>query len=238
VLGPRRPIVVTTDLHANHTLRRVAAAHAVIGYDTYPHTDMAERGCEAGDLLAATLRGAVRPRMAIRQLPLLWGTPCQVTAHPPMNEVLRRMHELERRPGLLCVAVATSYPWADVPEVGSSVIAVADGDHALAQRAANELGDWIWEQRERWYKLPVTVGDALAAGERIGRYPIILAYHADNTGGGAPGDSTEVLRTFLELGLRDALVLYLVDPEVAAQAHAAGAGARLPVRLGGKSVPI
>ena len=90
----------------------------------------------------------------------------------------------------------------------------------------------------RWYAPPVTVRDALAEGERLGRYPIFLADHTDNTGGGAPGDSTEVLRTFLELGLQDALLLYMVDPEVAQQAHAAGVGQRIRVRLGGKSSPV
>src|SRR6266581_3763989 len=75
-------------------------------------------------------------------------------------------------------------------------------------------------------------------GERAGRYPILLADMADNTGGGAPGDSTEVLRTFLELKLQDALLLYLVDPQSVQQAHKAGVGRRITVQLGGKSDPI
>ena len=238
VLGPQRPIVVTQDLHGNHTVRRVAEATAIVGYDTYPHVDMAACGNEAGTLIARTVRGEIRPRMGLRQLPIFWAAPRQVTAHPPMDEVLRRVHELESRPGMLSVTIATGFPWADVPEVGASVIAVADGDAALAQRAADELGDWVWEHREQWRSPVVTVREAIAAGERAGKYPIFLADHADNTGGGAPGDSTEILQTFLDLGLRDALLLYLVDPEVVAQAHAAGVGARIPVSLGGKSAEI
>jgi microcystin degradation protein MlrC len=235
VLGPDRPVIATTDLHANHTLRRVAAATAIVGLDTYPHVDQAERGREAADILVWTLHGRIRPVMALRQLPLFWGTSRQATSHPPMNEVVRRLHALEQRPGVVSVTVATGYYWADVPQVGSSVLAVADDDPALAQATADELGDWIWENRERWYAPNLSVPDALAQGERAGRYPIVLADQADNTGGGAPGDSTEILRTFLELGMRDALILYMVDAEVAAQAHAAGVGGRIAVRLGGKS---
>ena len=70
------------------------------------------------------------------------------------------------------------------------------------------MGGWVWENRQRWYRPPVSVRQALEQGEATGKYPIILADHADNTGGGSPGDSTEVLRTFLELGLEDALLLY------------------------------
>ncbi len=236
--GPDRPIVMTQDLHGNHTHRRANAADAIIGFDTYPHVDMGERGREAADLIVRRVRGEIRPVMALRQLPLFWGTRCQVTAHPPMDEVLRRVHELERRTGMLSVTVATGFPWADVPDVGASVIAVADGDLALARAAADELGDWIWENRQRWYHPLMTVREALAAGEQLGRYPILLADPADNTGGGAPGDSTEVLRTFLEMKLKDALLLYLVDHEAIEAAHRAGAGSRIRLALGGKSDPV
>jgi microcystin degradation protein MlrC len=237
-VGPECPIVVTFDLHGNHTARRVAAATAIIGFDTYPHVDMAERGREAADLIVRTIRGEIHPVMAIRQMPFFWSAAMQVTAHPPIDEAFRLVHDAERRPGILSITLATGFPWADVPDMGPSVIVVADGDSALAERTANELGDWVWAQRERWFREPPSVREALAAGEREGRYPIMLADMADNTGGGASGDSTEVLRTFLDLNLRDALVLYLVDPEVAQQAHAAGVGGRIAVRLGGKSDPI
>lgn len=238
VLGPQRPIVVTQDLHGNHTRARVQAADALVGFDTFPHVDMAERGVEAADIIAATVRGEIRPCMAIHQLPLFWSTPCQVTAHPPMDEVLKFVHELESRPGIVCVTIATGFPWADVPEVGSSVTVVADGDDTLAQQTADELGQWIWTRRQRWYAAPMTVSEGLRRGEETGRFPIILADHADNTGGGSPGDSTEVLQTFIDLQLQAALVLYMVDPEVAEQAHQAGIGNTIRVSLGGKSSPV
>lgn len=237
-LGPDRPIVVTQDLHGNHTRARVTLADALVGFDTFPHIDMAERGVEAAEIIARTVRGEIRPQMAIHQLPLFWSTRCQITAHPPMDEVLRRVHEIEARPGIICATIATGFPWADVPEVGSSVMVVADGDEVLAQQTADELGAWIWEHRQRWYSPPLSVRAGLQRGEEIGKHPIILADHADNTGGGSPGDSTEVLRTFLELALQDALILYMVDHQVARQAHQAGVGSRIVVSVGGKSSPV
>ena len=238
VVGPNIPVIVTTDLHANHAPLRVAAADAIIGYDTYPHIDMAERGREAADLIVRAIRGEVRPVSAIRQLPLFWSAACQVTAHPPIDELLRLVHEVEQRPGMLSATISTGFPWADVPDMGASVIVVADGNREAAQSAADEIGDWVWARRERWHKQPPTVCAAIAEGQKVGRFPIMLADMADNTGGGAPGDSTEVLRTFVEQDLSDSLVLYMVDPDVAKQVHAAGVGANLPVELGGKSDPI
>jgi microcystin degradation protein MlrC len=238
MVGPDCPIVSTFDLHGNHTQRRLDAATAVIGFDTYPHVDMAERGREAADLIVRVIRGEVRPVMALRALPLFWSAACQVTSHPPIDEAFRLVHEVERRPEILSVTLSTGFPWADVPHMGPSVIVVADKDPQFARATADEIGDWIWARRERWFRPPMSVREGLALGEKEGRYPIFLADMADNTGGGAPGDSTEVLRTFVDLGLWHALVLYLVDPEVARQAHAAGVGSRIAVKVGGKSDPI
>ena len=237
-VGPERPIGVTFDLHANHTQRRVTAATVIVGFDTFPHVDMAERGREAAELLVRTIRGEIRPLMHLHQLPLFWNTPTQVTSLPPMNEVMQRVHDLERRPGVLSVTLATGFPWADVPDVGASLITVVDRDVALAKSTADELGTWIWENRERWFHPPKSVSDALDEGERIGRFPIVLADHADNTGGGSPGDATEVLQTFLDRKLSDAVILYIVDSDVAQRAHQAGIGQTITVDVGGKSDPL
>src|SRR5947207_490716 len=80
---------------------------AVVGFDTYPHVDMAERGNEAADLLVRTIRGEIRPVMALRELPFFWSASCQVTAHPPIDEAFRLVHEAEQRPGILSVTLAT-----------------------------------------------------------------------------------------------------------------------------------
>lgn len=237
-MGPDRPIAVTQDLHANHSQYRVDQADAIIGFDTYPHVDMAERGREAADLIVAMLRGEAKPVMALRQLPLFWNVPCQVTAQPPMNELIRRAQALETRDGILAVTVATGFPWADVPDMGASVIVVTNNDAGLARVTVNELGDWIWDQRQRWSCAPVSVTEAIARGEAGGKFPIVLADHADNTGGGSPGDSTEILRTFLRQRLEDAVILYMVDPEVVEQAHATGVGNQIAVSVGGKSDPL
>ncbi len=236
-IGPDRPLITTYDLHGNHTVARVNAANAIVGFDTFPHVDQAERGREAAALMVRTLRGEIQPVGAIHQLPMFWGTRRQVTAHPPMDDVMRRVHALEERPGILSVTLATGFPWSDVPDVGTSVTVIADGDRKLAQATADEFAGWLWENRQQWYSPPMTVREALAQGEAADRFPIMLADHADNTGGGSPGDSTEVLRTFVELDLQDALLMYLVDPAAARQAHEAGVGSRIEVSLGGHSHP-
>ena len=126
---------------------------------------MAERGREAADLLVRVIRDEVRPVTAFRPLPLFWSAACQVTAHPPIDEAFRLVHGVESRPGILSVTLSTGFPWADVPQMGASVIVVADADPRLARATADEIGDWVWERRERWFRHPQSVREGLEQGK-------------------------------------------------------------------------
>ena len=63
-IAPDLPIAVTCDLHCNLTRRMVDNCTALIGYKTYPHTDMYDVGRQVGDILTASLRGEIEPVMA------------------------------------------------------------------------------------------------------------------------------------------------------------------------------
>jgi microcystin degradation protein MlrC len=122
--------------------------------------------------------------------------------------------------------------------MGASVYVVTDGDRALAQDCADELGAWLYERRADWQLAMPLTRELLPQVEREGRFPVVLADRNDNTGGGSPGDSTGMLQAFLDAGLQDACLLYIVDSEAIAQCHAAGVGAVLDLEIGGKSSPL
>lgn len=238
LVGPRCPVVAVHDLHGNISQRMVNAADALIVERTYPHTDMAQRGIEAARLVARMLAEDLRPAMGYRSLPLFWAAAKMDTSRPPMSEAIDRVRELDERPGVLSASLAVGFQWVDSPIAGASVVVVTEGDAPAAQAYADELAQWVWQRRADWQREPLSPARALELGEAAGRYPIILADQADNPGGGAPGDSTEILRLFIERDLRDAAVLYLVDPAVAAAAKRAGVGVTLNVEVGGKSHPL
>ena len=237
VVGAGLPVLAQLDIHSNVSPRMVEMADVLIGRECFPETDMAERGRECADVLARILKEGLRPTMALHPIPMMWGMN-QVTAHSPMREAIAELHRMEAKPGVVCGSIATCYPLADVPDLGASVYVVADDDQQLAQSCADELGEWLYERRADWhYHLPTT-REALVEAEKGGAFPVIFADRNDNTGGGSPGDSTGALRTFIEAGLQDACVLYIVDPEAIAQCHEAGIGATLRLDVGGKSSPL
>lgn len=237
VVGTDMPILAQLDIHANVSPEMVEAADVLIGRETYPEIDMAERGRECVDVLVQMKRDGIKPTMALHQIPMIWGMH-QVTDHAPMREAIAKLHVLEATPGVICASIAVCYFMADVLNMGASVYVVTNNDPALAQKLADELGEWCYARRADWhYELPSTK-EALAQAEAAGKYPIVLADTRDNTGGGSPGDSTEMLRVFIEAGLEEACLLYMVDREVVGACHAAGVGATLTMLVGGKSSPL
>ena len=236
-VGPDVPILAELDIHSNVSQRMVDMADVLIGRETYPEVDMAARARECADVLVRIKREGVRPTMALHQIPMMWGMN-QVTAHEPMKEAIAQLHRIEALPGVICGSIATCYPLADVPDMGASVYVVTDDDTALAQQYADELGEWIFARRADWHAPNQTAAEALERARGEGKFPVIIADRNDNTGGGSPGDSTGVLQTFLEAGLEDACILYIVDPEAVQACHAAGVGARLELDVGAKSTPL
>ena len=237
LVGPEIPIVAQLDIHSNVSSTMVEMADVLIGRETFPEIDMAERGRECADVLARILRNGVRPNMALSQIPMLWGVN-QVTAHPPMREAIDYLHEIESRPDIICGSIAVGYGLADVPDMGASVYVVADGDQDLAQACADELSSWIFDRRADWHSETPSTADAIKAVDAAGGYPAIFADTCDNTGGGSPGDSTGMLRAFVDAGLEDACLLYIVDAEVVKECHEAGVGASLELKVGAKSTEL
>lgn len=247
VVGAETPLVATLDLHANITPAMAAAADALIGYDTYPHVDCAERGAEALGILAGMLRGGLRPVSGFAQVDMLIGPPKQCTLIPPMRDVFALVHEIERRPGIIAVTLSGGFAFADIRDAGASVVVHADGDAGLAQATAEEIAAHLWERRDG-FRVEVTpvreaVREALAGDEGT----CILADGSDNPGGGAPCDGTVMLGELVEALGRDggggrqpaaepvATVAIIADPEAVAQAVEVGVGRTATLTVGGKT---
>jgi microcystin degradation protein MlrC len=179
------------------------------------------------------LRGEVRPRPALAKPPLLVNIMVHDTSREPLQAFLAEARDLERRPGILAVSLLPGFAYADVPQMGPSVVVVADGDAGLARRKADALAARLWEARDRLVAAlpdaPTAVTRALAAD----RLPVVLVDTGDNVGGGSAGDGTVLLAELLRQGATDAVVC-LYAPDEARQCAAAGVGRELSLTVGGK----
>ena len=231
-VGVAVPIVCTLDLHANVSQRMIDACDATVAYRTNPHLDQRARGIEAATLMARTLRGEVRPTQAATFPPVAINISTQETAAPPCAALVARADEDRARPGVLSNSVVLGFPYADVPEMGSSFIVVTNDDPALARQSADALAAWLVARRRDY------VGDLPAVAEAVARAatldgPVCLLDVGDNVGGGSPADGTLLAHALRAARVRSFVCLY--DPAAAGAAAAAGAGASIQLRIGGKT---
>jgi microcystin degradation protein MlrC len=232
-VGPDFPIVITLDLHGNLSPRLIGHCTAAVAYRTNPHIDQRECGRRAARLLARTLRGEVRPHTALAKPPLMVNIMVQDTSQEPLRSFMEEARALEQRPGILAASLLPGFAYADVPQMGPSVVVVADGDRELAQREADRLGAKLWDARERLTRRMPEAAAAVAQALRAEKFPVVLVDTGDNVGGGSAADGTVLLTELLRQGATDAVVC-LADPEAVRQCAAAGVGATLSLTVGGK----
>ena len=237
MVGPSVPVAVTLDFHANVTAEMVRHATLLHGYKTYPHVDMDARGCEATERLLDVAAGRIHPTVAWRQPPLLPPIAGQLTARGPMRRLYDLAGEMEKDPKVVSISVFAGFPLADIKDAGLSIYVATDGDQRLADELADRLAATAWEHRREFLHTAVPVGEAVARALAADGRPVILADIADNTGGGAGGDTTEILRELLRVGARQTTVACLWDAEAVQACVKAGVGATVTVRVGGKVDP-
>jgi len=232
VMGPDVPIVLTLDLHANVTRRMIALANAIVGYHTYPHIDMFETGQKAARLLLRILDGSVRPRMALRKLPLIIPAETSQTYRGPMHQLVAAAEKLEQSGEAEAISIFPVQPWMDIEEMGCAVVSVTNGRFSTAQRQVDTLARRLWRDKRKFEVTLTPVAEAIAAALRI-EGPTVLAESSDSTGSGSPGDSTGVLKELVKAPLTGPAAIFLVDPKAVDTAIRAGIGAEVTMKVGG-----
>ncbi|MEO2011423.1 MAG: M81 family metallopeptidase [Pirellulaceae bacterium] len=237
LVGKTMPVVVTFDLHANITQRMVELSDVLIGFNTYPHVDMYDRGVEAAQLLCRMIRGELKPVQAFRQLPLITLPPMQCTLREPMKSLMSHVADLKVGSDIVAASVAMGFPFADIEDAGVSVLVTSSGDSNRASTAAEKLARRVWSFRDLLQPELTAIAVAMQHAQQLAADagPVIFADGSDNPGGGAPCDGTVALRALVDADFRGAVVGILSDPETVAQAHAAGVGRTIEALIGGKT---
>jgi microcystin degradation protein MlrC len=231
-IGPSVPLVASLDFHANCDPRMADFADALVGYQTYPHVDQRQRGLVAAELLARTVRGEIKPVTHIAKRPMIANILGQATDREPMKSLMAAAREAERGPGVLSVSVMGGFQYADVPCMGPSVIAVADGARDLARSTAEAIADRMWDVRKDLAVACASPAEAVRRAKVAPPGPVVLVDLGDNIGGGSAGDGTVLLAEVLAQGV-DSGVVVLFAPDAVRECQQAGTGSRFARRVGG-----
>lgn len=233
VVGPDIPVGASLDMHANISRQLIDPLTITTVYQTNPHVDAKDRSLECADLVIRTARGEIQPYQALVPLPVVVNIARQDTNEPPMSELVAAAAEISRRPGMLSASVVEGFPYADVPHMGMSCLAVSDSDPAVADCAAQELAGAVWNRREELQTEGLGVEAALDIAERERQGPVVLLDAGDNIGGGAPGDSTAILTAAVRRSLPSLLVT-LWDPQAVEACIVTGVGSTVGLTVGAR----
>jgi microcystin degradation protein MlrC len=236
-LGPNVPLAVSLDFHGNVAPQMAETANVLVGYQTYPHIDQRQRGLLAAELLTRAVRGEVRPVCHVAKPPMLLNLLGQDTARAPMTDLMKQCREMEKQPGILSVSLMAGFPYADVPEMGASVIVVANGNPDRAKAAADELAKAMWDVRAQLNIISPQPEEAVRRALACTKLPALLIDLGDNVGGGSAGDGTVLLAELLKQRATG-FVVALHAPGGVAQAKDAGVGGRVEVKVGGSTGPL
>ena len=237
LVGDGVPIGVLLDLHCDLPPQLLDAADAVVVVKEYPHVDVGQCAGRLAEIVLDAAAGRIAPTMAVFD--------CRtVGLYPTVREPMRSfvdgvLHGAEREEGILSVSLGHGFPYLDAVRPGAHALVVADGDAGRAAETVERVGRAFYAIRSEAALSPLPLGEGLdRALSSVGAGgPVVLADIADNAGGGAPSDSTFVLRELLERGVRDVGVAPLWDPVAVRLAFAAEVGGALRLRLGGKMGP-
>jgi len=237
IVGPRVPVILTLDLHANVSREMIANTGASVFYRSNPHLDQRRRGLDAARLMARTVRGEIRPVQALETPPWIIPIDRQYTNEDPARLLYQDADLALSRPGVLSTSVAMGFYYADVAEMGASFLAVTDGNPALARDTARWMARRAWERRHSFQSQLIPPEDAVRQAAAATRTPVALFDVGDNVGGGSSANSTVLLAEILRQGVPNcAVVLY--DPAAVAACLAAGVRGEVHLKAGGGAVPI
>jgi len=232
-LAPEIPIGVALDMHTNFYPAIAEAATVVAGYQTYPHIDTYETAIRAGKAIFATLAGDARPTMAWGNRPMLPHVMRQGTDDFPNLELQEMTRQMERD-GALCATLFTGFPHADIRNAGLSAVVVTDNDMDQAEAWRDQMLDFAWGNREAFVYKIEPLEDSLERARQVEDGPVVLLDHYDNAASGGTMDTMTVLGAILDAGLDNVAAFAIHDPDAVQEMIAAGVGAQVTVRLGGK----
>ncbi|BCP54767.1 microcystinase C [Kaistia sp. 32K] len=238
IVGPDVLIAAELDPHSHLTPKRVENSNILAAFLEFPHTDFYERGEHVVDLAIRTLRGELKPVISTFDCHMIDVFP---TSREPMRSFVDRMKAMHGQNGILSVSLIHGFMAGDVPEMGTRVLVVTDDRKAQGDALAEKLGMEIFSLRGKTMMPQFSIDGGLdhALGLIAGRpgKPVVIADTWDNPGGGVAGDGTLILRRMIERGIDNVAVATIWDPIAVTFCLAAGEGAEIQLRFGGKAGP-
>ena len=194
-LGDNIPIVGTLDPHANVSEAMVTATDALIPYTSNPHVDQRETGRKAARILMDTINKKIVPVQYLCSSPVVISIEQQHTQSNPCLSLYQYVDTLVTSEELLHISINLGFPYADVHEMGTSFIIIANGKEKNPEIVCRKLKAYMKANQTQFVGERRTIDQVFPLIKHSPK-PVLLLDMGDNIGGGSAGNSLHLLRFF------------------------------------------
>ena len=239
VVGPDCLITASFDLHGSLSRRTIDTLDMLSAFRTAPHIDREETAQRACNMLIHCLDQGVRPTMIWSPIPVLMPGERSSTLYEPAKRLWAQLPSMNAAPGVLDASLLVGYVWGDEPRGTASAI-LTGTQPDLLRKDALSLAQQYWDARKEFkFGVPTgTLDDCIVRAESLGTKPVVISDSGDNPTGGGTGDRAEVLSALLNHRVTNAVIAGIADPPATEACYRAGAGATLPLKIGGALDPV
>jgi microcystin degradation protein MlrC len=236
ILGPAIPIAVPMDFHASLPDEIVDACDIITAYKTAPHEDYIDTQKRAGDLLLARLQGRVEPRLLMIRIPAIVDGNFVLTGISPQKEIMAYIAEQETG-DILSIAFFACQPWVNTPYNSATVFVTYQGDATAAEDVARTIAGMYWDAKADFSYYGELLRPDVALARTIEKPDDVffLSDSGDNPTAGAAGDSIFMLSKIAATGMRDVLLVPIIDPVFAGYCSDLAVGSNVSAKLGGQA---
>ena len=235
IVGPDIFVCAELDPHSHLTAKRVAAANALVASRNFRTPTSSTGPRDLWSIAVRAIKGEIKPVISVFDCRMIDVFP---TSKQPMRGFVDKLYALEKaEPDVLSLSVIHGFMAGDVPEMGTRVMAVTDGNADKGAALAEVIGRELFARRGTFMVSQVDEKAAVDAALAAPSGPVVIADVWDNPGGGTAGDATVILQELMARGATDVAVGTIWDPMAVQICFAAGEGAEIPLRFGAKSAP-
>ncbi|WEQ58240.1 M81 family metallopeptidase [Novacetimonas hansenii] len=238
-VGPDVVIGATFDPHSHLTAQRVRSLDAMNAFLEFPHTDFMERAQQLVDIVLRAARRDIKPVISTFDCRMIDVLP---TSQQPLRGFVDRIVALQGTGRILSISLIHGFLAGNVADLGTQVVVVTDNDPDGGEHLAHDLGMEVFGFRGSTRMHTLSPEQAItrardAIADPATTAPVVLADIWDNPGGGVAGDGTLLLSALIDAGIDNVGIATIWDPIAVAFCKAAGIGARIHLRIGGKAGP-
>lgn len=231
LVGDETVIAAELDPHCHLTRQMVDAADLLLAFHDYPHTDAEERAERLIELAHRTSIAEIAPVTAVSDARM---STQFFTKVGPGLALTQSMKAHECASPVLAASLGHSFASGDVADMTVQSWVITDGCRETAIRVAEEIRDAAWAIKETSGADRADLNKAVNT-IRSSTGLVVLAEGADNPGGGAPCDATDLIRDLWVADIGAIAAGPIWDPIAVDVAIARGEGAKFDLRVGGKA---